>query len=137
MSSGILRTTARLLEPLLLVFSVFVLLRGHNAPGGGFVGGLLAAAAFALEAISVDVPSARRALRVSPHILIGSGLAIAALSGMTGLLAGRPFLNGESFHIALPDGGTLEIGTVLTFDAGVYLVVLGAVLLIVFTLAED
>jgi multicomponent Na+:H+ antiporter subunit B len=137
MTSGILRTTARLLKPLLLVFSVIVLLRGHNAPGGGFVGGLVAAAAFALEAISVDVASARNALRVCPQTLLGAGLSVAALSGMTGLFAGKPFLTGESFTIAVPAIGPLAIGTVLAFDAGVYLVVLGAVLLIIFTLAEE
>ncbi len=137
MTSGILRTTARLLKPLLLIFSVAVLLRGHNAPGGGFVGGLLAAAAFALQAISTDVDAARRALRVSPHMLIGAGLLIAALSGTVGLLAGRPFLTAQSLDIAFPWGGELRLGTVLAFDASVYLVVLGAVVLIIFTLAEE
>lgn len=136
MSSSILRTTARLLKPLLVIFSVIVLLRGHNAPGGGFVGGLLAAAAFALEAISVGVVSARRALRIRPQTLLGVGLSVAALSGMAGLFAGKPFLEDQSFTVALPGGG-LSLSTVLAFDAGVYLVVLGAVLLIIFTLAEE
>ncbi len=136
MSSSILRTTARLLKPLLVVFSVLVLLRGHNAPGGGFVGGLLAAAAFALEAISAGVVSARRALRIRPQTLLGMGLSVAALSGMAGLFAGKPFLEDRSLTIAVP-GGKLSLSTVLAFDAGVYLVVLGAVLLIIFTLAEE
>jgi multicomponent Na+:H+ antiporter subunit B len=137
MTSSILRTTARLLEPLLIVFSIAVFLRGHNAPGGGFVGGLLAAAAFALRAITTDVDSARRALRVSPQILLGAGLSLAALSGMVGLFEGKPFLTGEWVSIPLPAGGVFELGTVLAFDAGVYLVVLGAVVLIVLTLAEE
>ncbi len=137
MTSVILRTTARLLEPLLLIFSMAVLLRGHNAPGGGFVGGLLAAAAFALRAIATDVGSARRALRISPHTLLGAGLSLAALSGMTGLFGGKPFLTGAWFSIPLPWGRKFEFGTVLAFDAGVYLVVLGAVVLIIFTLAEE
>ncbi|MGE5571041.1 MAG: MnhB domain-containing protein [Rhodospirillales bacterium] len=137
MTSGILRTTARLLKPLLLIFSIIVLLRGHNAPGGGFVGGLLAAAAFALQAISTDVAAARRGLRVSPHVLMGAGLALATLSGTVGLLAGRPFLTEESVAIAFPWGGELRLGTALAFDASVYLVVLGAVALIILTLAEE
>ena len=137
MTSGILRTTSRLLKPLLLIFSIIVLLRGPNAPGGGFVGGLLAAAAFALQATSTDVASARRGLHVSPQVLMGAGLALATLSGTVGLLAGRPFLTAQSVAIALPWGGELRLGTALAFDASVYLVVLGAVALIILTLAEE
>jgi multicomponent Na+:H+ antiporter subunit A len=75
--SLILQTATRMLMPLLLLFSVFLLIRGHNEPGGGFVGGLVAAAAFALYAMAFDTVSARRALRISQHALIGSGLRLA------------------------------------------------------------
>ena len=76
-NSPIFRTAARLLMPLLLLFSVFLLLRGHNEPGGGFVGGLVAAAAFALYAIAFGVQRARQALLVKPMTLLGAGLLIA------------------------------------------------------------
>jgi multicomponent Na+:H+ antiporter subunit B len=135
--SLILVTTARLLSPLLLVFSVFLLVRGHNEPGGGFSGGLVAAAAFILLAVTRDPASARQALRIEPQALIGIGLLVAIGSGMAGLLVGQPLLTGQWFSIPLPAGGSLELGTPLFFDIGVYLVVIGATLTMILTLAEE
>ena len=132
--SLILQTGTRLLQVLLLLFSVFMLLRGHNEPGGGFVGGLLAAGAFALYMLAYDVQAARRALRVNPLTLVGMGLLVAAASGTAALFAGRPFLAGL-WH-AKPIPGIGKVSTVLVFDIGVYLVVVGTALLVVFTLAE-
>ncbi|HWH24833.1 MAG TPA: Na+/H+ antiporter subunit B [Candidatus Limnocylindria bacterium] len=137
MKSLILVTTARLLSPLLLVFSVFLLVRGHNEPGGGFSGGLVAAAAFILLAVTRDPASARQALRIEPQALIGIGLLVAIGSGMAGLLVGQPLLTGQWFSIPLPAGGSLELGTPLFFDIGVYLVVIGATLTMILTLAEE
>ena len=130
-ASPIFRTAARLLMPLLLVFAVFLLLRGHNQPGGGFVGGLVAAAAFALYAIAFGVHRARQALLVSPLTLIGVGLSIALLSGMPGVLRGQPFLT------AVWPPGFLPFGTPAVFDLGVFLVVAGVVLMMIFSLAEE
>lgn len=137
MRSMILFNTAKLLSPLLLACSLLALLRGHNAPGGGFVGGLLAAAAFALRMISSGPAAARRALRVRPHVLAGVGLLAALVSGIPALLAGQPLLTGRWAGFAVPLVGEVKLSTVLLFDAGVYLVVLGSVLLMVFTLAEE
>ncbi len=137
MRSLILVTAARPLVPLLLLFSIFLLLRGHNEPGGGFAGGLVAAAAFTLLAISRDPATARRALFVEPQTLIGLGLLVAIGAGVVGLLMGDPLLTGQWFEIALPGGLMLELGTPLAFDVGVYLVVLGATLTMVLTLAEE
>lgn len=137
MRSLILVTAARPLVPLLLLFSIFLLLRGHNEPGGGFAGGLVAAAAFTLLAISRDPATARRALFVEPQTLIGLGLLVAIGAGVVGLLMGDPLLTGQWFEIALPGGLMLELGTPLVFDVGVYLVVLGATLTMVLTLAEE
>lgn len=137
MGSLILQTTARLLKPLLLVASLFFLLRGHDQPGGGFVGGLLASAAFALQAISFGTPAARRALFIQPQILLGAGLATALASGLIALFGGRPFLTGQWLRLEAAPGQSWSVGTVLLFDLGVYLVVIGAVLLIVFTFAEE
>ncbi|HUG47194.1 MAG TPA: Na+/H+ antiporter subunit B [Candidatus Limnocylindria bacterium] len=137
MRSLILVTGARLLTPLLLLFSVFLLVRGHNEPGGGFAGGLVAACAFILVAISREPAAARRALRVQPQTLIGVGLLVAIASGALSLLVGDPLLTGQWVDIPLPDGGNLALGTPLAFDLGVYLVVLGATLTMVLTLAEE
>ena len=130
-SSPIFQTAARLLMPLLLVFAVFLLLRGHNQPGGGFVGGLVAAAAFALYAIAFGVHRARQALLVRPLTLLGTGLFIALLSGLPAVLRGQPFLTAQWAP------GSLPLGTPAVFDVGVFLVVSGVVLMMVFSLAEE
>ncbi|HVL69976.1 MAG TPA: Na+/H+ antiporter subunit B [Vicinamibacterales bacterium] len=137
MTSLILRTASGVLQPVLLLYSIFLLVAGHNGPGGGFAGGLVAASAFALHALAHDARSARRALGVHPRTVLAVGLLVAALSGIWGLLAGRAFLTGLWTELPLPGGGYLPIGTPLLFDAGVYLLVLGMVLLIVFPLAEE
>lgn len=135
MTSIILSVASRFLLPLLLLFSVFVLFRGHNEPGGGFIGGLVAAAAFALYAIAFGVEHAKKSLRVDPRYLIAVGLFFAIGSGIFPLLFGLPFMTGLWSNIQLPVMG--KLGTPLLFDVGVYLVVVGITLLIVFTLAED
>ena len=137
MNSLILQTAARVLMPLMLLFSVFVLLRGHNSPGGGFSGGLMAAGGFALLAIAFSVPTARRALRVDPRTLIGSGLLLAAGSGMVGFGRNQPFMTSQWGSAVLPGLGEVGLGTPLLFDAGVYLVVFGVTLLIILTLMEE
>jgi multicomponent Na+:H+ antiporter subunit B len=136
MDSLILRSAARLLLPLLLLFSIFLLLRGHNEPGGGFSAGLVAAAAFALLTIATDVPTTRRTLRMSPRIFMGAGLLVAIASGAVGLIGGGAFLTGLWTELPLPGGATLAVGTPLLFDVGVYLVVIGVVLTIVLSLME-
>ena len=130
-ASPIFKTAARLLMPLLLVFAVFLLLRGHNEPGGGFVGGLVAAAAFTLYAIAFGVQRARQALLLRPLTLIGVGLLLALVSGLPAAVEGRPFLT------ALWASGPLALGTPIMFDVGVFLVVAGVVLMMIFTLAEE
>lgn len=134
MNTLILNTTNRFIVALLLVFSVFLLLRGHNLPGGGFAGGLVAAAAFSLIALAYGVDAARKLLVIDPRTLIGVGLALALASGMLSFAMGVPFLTGL-WGIAIPVVGKLS--TPLLFDVGVYIVVLGVISLIVFTLADD
>lgn len=133
----ILQTTLRLLQPLLLMFSIFLLLLGHNSPGGGFAGGLLLSLVFALHTIAFDVEEARKALRINPRLLIAVGLALAVLSGIIGLFAGKAFMKGLWVKIPIEQLGEIHLGTPLVFDTGVYLVVCGVTLLIVFSLAED
>ncbi|HTL43393.1 MAG TPA: Na+/H+ antiporter subunit B [Vicinamibacterales bacterium] len=135
MSSTLLQTATRVLMPLLLLFAVFLLLRGHNEPGGGFVGGLVVAASFVLYAIAFGVEAGRRALLVRPSTLLGIGLLTALLSGVPAVLGGRPFMTAQWTEIgAGPE--SIALGTPLVFDAGVFLAVVGVVLTIVFTLAD-
>lgn len=136
MNSIILSSAARFVTPLLLVFSIFALLRGHNDPGGGFIGGLIAAAALGLCVLSDGVARVRAVLRCSPRTLLAVGLIIALCSGLIGLFAHEPFLKGLWVGIPTPLG-TAKVGTPILFDIGVYLVVLGTVLTFIFTLARD
>ena len=135
MRNIVLSTSARFLLPLLLVFSIFVLLRGHNDPGGGFVGGLIAAAAFSLHALAFDVNQTLRALRISPRVLIGVGMGIAIASSIFPLLTDHAFMYGLRASFYLPAIGKPSVA--FFFDCGVYLVVLGVVLTIVFTFFDD
>jgi multicomponent Na+:H+ antiporter subunit B len=135
MTSSILQTGARALMPLLLLFAVFLLLRGHNQPGGGFVGGLVVALSFVLYSLAFGVDASRRALLVSPSTLLGVGPLVALTSGLPGVLRGQPFLTAQWAELSV--GGTaVAVGTPLVFDVGVFLAVIGVVLTIVFTLAE-
>ena len=137
MNSLILKTTTTLFMPIFLLFSVFLLLRGHNSPGGGFVGGLMAAAAVSLYALAFSPQAARRLLRVDPLALIGIGLLVAAASGVLALGGGRPYMTGMWTTLALIGADDIHVGSPLLFDAGVYLVVVGVVATVVLTLAEE
>ena len=124
-----------MLMPLLLLFAVFLLLRGHNEPGGGFVGGLVVASSFVLYSIAFGVDAARRALLVRPATLLGAGLFVALTSGLAAVVAGRPFMTALWTEVG-EGSGALALGTPLVFDIGVFLAVVGVVLTIVFTLAD-
>jgi len=134
MTSLILRTATRYLVPLLLLFSLFLLWRGHHEPGGGFVGGLVAATAFVLIALSDGTPAAREALPVAPTRLVPLGVLLSVAAGVLALAAGDPFLAGLW---AEPLSGGPKLGTPLLFDLGVYLTVLGVVSAILLALIED
>lgn len=131
MNTLILRETTRLLVALMLVVSVFMLLRGHNQPGGGFVGGLIASIAFSLHMFVADAPALRSLLRTDPRRIAAMGLAVAVASGFGGAVGGEPFL-----AAAWTTVGGLKVGTPLLFDLGVYLVVVGAVLTFVLGIKE-
>ncbi len=140
MNSIILTAAARIVTPLMIAFSLFILLRGHNEPGGGFIGGLVGATAFALYAKATSVKAAIRALRVQPPTVAILGLGAALLAGIWGQVLDGAFLKGMwPFYGPSPDGGTagVPIGSVLLFDIGVYLVVVGSVLTILFALEDD
>jgi len=137
MRGVILATATTYLMPVLLLFSLFLLLRGHNEPGGGFAGGLVAAAAFVLLSISSGVAVARRALQADPRTLVGLGLVVMLASGLVApLVYGEPYLTSHWWKIPV---GSYEValGTPLLFDIGVYLGVAGTILLITFALEEE
>lgn len=131
----ILRTATNYLLPVLLLFSVFVLLRGHYLSGGGFVGGLIASIAFVLHSFAYSTKQTLSLFRFSPMALIPAGLTLSILSGLLPVLLGQPFMTGVWFADSVAVIGS--VGTALFFDIGVYLVVIGVVLTILFTIAEN
>ncbi len=137
MNSIILNTTARLLLPWLLLLSLVILYRGHNLPGGGFIGGLAAASGFILYVLGPGIDKARQVLKIHPETLIGLGLLISMGSGLLGIIAGKSYMAGLWMTgFTLPLLGKVHLGTPLLFDIGVYLAVAGFTLLTLFALAE-
>ncbi|TDX82407.1 multisubunit sodium/proton antiporter MrpB subunit [Neorhizobium sp. R1-B] len=136
MNTLILRTVAPVLTALMLLFSVFVLLRGHNEPGGGFIGGLIAASALAIYGIAFGVSAVRRAIRFHPMAIAGAGLLLAALSGLISIFAGVPFMTGLWIYPEIL-GVEVPVATVMSFDIGVYLVVVGAITSIALALEQE
>ncbi|MCP1198157.1 Na+/H+ antiporter subunit B [Notoacmeibacter sp. MSK16QG-6] len=124
MRTVIFRTVAPFLTALMIIFSIFILLRGHNEPGGGFIGGLIAASANAVYGIACGVSPVRRSLRFHPMTIAGAGLFIATLAGLASIFAKAGFLTGlwTTVHLF---GQSIDLSTPLFFDIGVYLVVLG------------
>lgn len=134
MKSVILKAAADFLLPLLLLFSVFLLLRGHYLPGGGFVGGLVASIAFILHAFAGGLKKGRKYFPFHPGFLMPIGLLLSLLSGLLPMFLGEAFMTGIWYPEALPAIGMM--GTALFFDLGVYLVVVGVSLTIIFTIVE-
>lgn len=138
LSSEPLRIATKLLVPLSLLFALFIFFKGHQQPGGGFVGGLVAAIALIAHRMAHGQTSLRHMLPVRERILIGAGLLMALATGLGAVFLGRPFLTSRYGYIPLP--GTdqrSEWATVLVFDLGVFLVVLGVVLAMINALNRE
>jgi len=135
MNSLILRTAVRLLVVLLLVFSMFIFFRGHDEPGGGFIGGLIAAGAFALYSVAFGPAKTREFLRISPRLLLGIGLAAGVASGLLALIQNQAFLTGQWWTLYF-NGLEIKLNSPLLFDIGVFAVVLGFVMAFVLSLDE-
>lgn len=125
--SPLLATGARTVVPTLIVFSVYVLVVGHDVPGGGFAGGLLGSAALLLIYLAFGTNGVRRLLPSDPEVVTGVGLAVAVIAGVSGLVVEGDLLGALKVATTLPWIGEVKLTSVLVFDAGVYLVVLGLI----------
>lgn len=132
-----LKTVGRFLFPALWIFSVFLFLRGHNAPGGGFIAGLLAAVSFALIALAYGRSALIAAYRLHAFTLVRWGLLLSLVSGLLGVFAGKSFFKGLWIDLYMPGFGKWHLGTPLLFDLGVFLVVLGIGVNFVLYLMEE
>ena len=138
MKSVILRAGARYLVGLLLIFSLYMLFRGHNEPGGGFIGGLIGATGFVLYAIGCGTRDARAALRIMPQTIAMVGLGIALFAGLMAAIFGDGFFTGQWLFLwPSEDSKGIPLSSVIVFDIGVYLVVFGAILTLVFAMEEE
>jgi multicomponent Na+:H+ antiporter subunit A len=137
MTTTILQTSTRALFHTILLFSIWMLFVGHNAPGGGFIGGLIAAAALVLRVLAYGADDLRRLVPVQAETVLGVGAALAVGTGIAGFAIEGSFLGAGMLDVHLPVLGDLHIGSVLLFDIGVYLVVVGLGLVLVRTLTGD
>ncbi|RRR69913.1 MAG: Na+/H+ antiporter subunit B [Candidatus Viridilinea halotolerans] len=133
--SIVLRTVARLMMPLLLLLSVFMLLRGHNLPGGGFIGGLVASSAIIMQMIAFGPEYARRVIRVNYLGLAAVGILVAVSASVPALLVGLPFMRAFWLPEAIPGIG--KLGTPVVFDVGVFLLVIAVTTKIAMLLSEE
>ena len=129
-------TLTRLLLPLMLLVSVYIFLRGHNLPGGGFIAGLIAAVALIVQYLANGIAWTQKKLSFTKHIFISLGLLIATSTGMVSLFLGYPFLTSAFTHISLPLIGEFELASALAFDVGVFMVVVGFTVLILIQLGK-
>lgn len=136
MNTLILRTIVPLLTSLMVIYSLVVLLSGHNDPGGGFIGGLIAASAFALYGIACGVAPVRRALFFNPITISAFGMLLAATSGFISFYKEVPYLTGLWWFPEIAKGVELPLSTPLMFDIGVWLVVVGSLVSIALALEE-
>ena len=127
---------SRLILPLALMVSVFIFLRGHNLPGGGFIAGLITAVALILQYVASGNAWTDQRWSLNYHWLAGGGVIIAGLTGLGAWLFGYPFLTSAFGHVGVALVGEIELATAMLFDLGVYLTVVGAMLLILSNLGR-
>ena len=135
-NSLMMAVAMRIMLTLSIVVGAFIFLRGHNAPGGGFVAGLVVSIALALQYMAHGMRWADTHMRIDYHTPIGWGVVVAATTGLGAWLAGHPFLTSTVWHLDVPVVGEVHIASAMFFDTGVFLVVVGATLLALTSLAR-
>ncbi|HLS66343.1 MAG TPA: Na(+)/H(+) antiporter subunit B [Pseudogracilibacillus sp.] len=133
----IFRSTASLITFILLGFAVYLLLAGHNSPGGGFVGGLTTSAAILIMYMAYGEQAVRKIIPINFTVFIPIGLLVATLTGLGALIFQVPFLTHTFGELHLPFVGTIELATAMLFDLGVYFTVFGTTMTIILTIAMD
>jgi len=126
----------RVLMPIAVVVGIYIFLRGHNQPGGGFVAGLVIAIALLMQYMASGFAWTQERKRIQYHTMIGLGILVAGLTGAGSWLAGRPFLTSSYTYVNLPPIEEFELATAMLFDLGVFLTVLGAVMLMLHSLSR-
>ena len=130
-------TVARMLLPMAGLVSIYFLLRGHDAPGGGFVGGLVMATAIIVQYMTSGVLWVESRLRIHPQYWTGAGLMFSGIAGILAWFATRPFLTSLEWEGHLPIIGEVHLSSVLLFDLGVFMVVVGGTVLMLIAIAHQ
>lgn len=133
----LLDTSMKVLYPSILVLGLYFLVAGHNRPGGGFVGGLVVGGALALRYVSGGAEAVRSTFRLPPHLFLGCGLLISALTAFIPLVLGGSILEHADATFHLPVFDTVKVTSALSFDIGVDLVVIGLILMAFEAFGED
>ena len=136
MNSVILQIASKYVKWILIFFALVALYRGHNYPGGGFIGGLLVGLSIIFHSLAFNAKSTKNVLRIQPEGYIALGLLLILLSIFPGLLQNQFFMTGVWFSIPIPMVGDLKLGTPFLFDIGVFLAVIGVTLLFFFSLSN-
>ncbi len=136
MNSIILQIAARYLKWILIVFAVLALLRGHNHPGGGFIGGLLAGLAIVYRGFAYNAFQVKEELKDRPEGYIAWGLSFILLSFIPSVIKKEALMTGSWITIPFPFSEGLKLGTPLIFDVGVFMAVIGVTLMFVFSLTQ-
>ncbi len=133
MNAYLLQIAERYVRWFLLIIAIIALLRGHNLPGGGFIGGLLAALSVVYRGLAYNPQYAREKLLLSPERYLGIGLLTIIISLLPGALFSEPFMTGYWLEIPLPADQLLKLGTPLLFDTGVFFAVFGVTVTFLFS----
>lgn len=133
----LLHFVTRIVVCIIIAFSFYLFLAGHNSPGGGFIGGLMTASALLLMYLTFNIKSIKQVLKIDFTKIIALGLIITIITGFSSLLFGDPYLTQYFDYFQLPILGETELTTALPFDLGIYLVVVGIALTMILTIAED
>jgi len=136
-NSFLLKSTTGPIFFIAILFSIYLLLRGHNLPGGGFIGGLAISVAILLHGLAHGFDHMEKQMKLDPIQLAALGLLLALLTGLAPIFFGRPFFEHYNTYLQLPYLGSVPIGTPLTYDLGVYLLVVGITTKVIFIMARS
>jgi multicomponent Na+:H+ antiporter subunit B len=137
MNSAILQIASKYVRWLMVIFSIIILLRGHNYPGGGFIGGLLAGLSIAYKGFAFTPELVKENIRIKPEGFIGLGLCFVLFSIWPGVIFGTALMEGVWVSIPFPFSAGIKFGTPFLFDIGVFFIVIGVTLLFLFSLTHE
>jgi len=133
----ILQSVSKIVVFIILTLALYLFFAGHNAPGGGFIGGLVLASSFVLLLLAFDIETVKQGIPVDFKHVATTGAAIVLLTGLGSTIFGQPFLKQTFVNVEIPFFGTTELTTITLFETGVALTVVGVVVTVILSISED